>query len=377
MSRPRLLDPRVAPVDWPPGQDMAQAYVEAFARLGSEALISNLRTRVMAIASQDRLQPLSVNDGEIGDAYVCLHSAYALYAKAELDLVDVGPAKPLLAMAADITGLAMRSARLNHVVHLNNWMLSTNLHGTWSGEDLPDIRGLLTNRFPGHVLALRSLTEWSDAALMAEARADGWILLPAREVLVTDDLDRDWRPRRDTLRDLKLLNREGVIRDRLEQLSPGDAARISELYGLLYLDRYSRLNPDFTPAYVELTHQIGLIRYEGLRGPDGRLSAFVGYYSHGDVLTAPLVGYDTSRPAKEGLYRMACALFALAAERGGFRLNGSAGARTFKLNRGARPVIEYTAYYVDHLPLTTRLVLIGMQKALERLTDWMAQETRS
>jgi hypothetical protein len=377
MSAPTLLDPLDDAAPWPSGSAMDRAYVETFARRGSQALIANLRTQVMAIASNARLFPVTANGGEFGDAYVCLpHSAYALYAKAELKLVDVGPMRPALALAADAAGLAMRFGRLNRVVHLDNWMLSTNLHGGWTGDDLPAIRATLVERFPDHVLGIRSLTPWGDGRLVGAALADGWLLLPARQIYVTDDLTRDWRPRRNAQRDLELLDQVGPRRVKLDRLEPGDAVRISELYGFLYLDRYCRLNPDFTPAFVELTHRLGLIGYEGVRGADGRLSTVVGYCRRNGVLTTPIVGYDTSRPQAEGLYRMASVLLALAAEREGLRLNGSAGAPSFKRHRGARPMIEYTAYYAAHLPLRTRLVLAGMQQGLERLARPLLEEHR-
>ncbi len=375
MNAPRLLDPLDEAADWPVGAGADREYVEAFARQGSQSLIANLRTRVLAVSSQGRIFPVTVNDGELGDAYVCSpHSAYALYAKAELGLVDVGPLRPLLAFAASTAGLAMRLGRLNHVVHLGNWMLSTNLHGEWAGEDLPAIRRMMIERFPRHVLALRSLTYWADSDLIYQARADGWVMLPARQIYVTDDLARDWRPRRNVRWDLRLLKQSGIRQVTLDSLNPGDAERISELYGLLYLDRYSRLNPDFTPAFVNLTHRLGLICYAGLREADGRLSAVVGCWRRGAVLTTPIVGYDTTRPQADGLYRMASALLALAAERQGVRLNGSAGAADFKRHRGTRAVVEYSAYYAAHLPRRTRLVLKGMWWVLERLALPLMQE---
>lgn len=366
MTAPRLLDPNDADASWPEAGTADRLYIEAFARQGSQALIANLRTRVLAAAFGKRVLPLTVNDDEYGDAYVCLpHSAYALYAKAELDLVDAGPWTPLLRLTADLAGATMRFGRLNRIVHLGNWMLSTNLHGGWTGAELPALRALITARFPAHVLALRSLTSWGDAELMAAARADGWILLPARQIYVTDDLERDWRPRRDTRRDLALLERARVVR--LDELQPGDAERIAALYAMLYLDRYSRLNPAFTPAFIALTHRLGLIRYEGVRAQDGQLAAVVGCWVRGGVLTTPIVGYDTTRPEQDGLYRMASALLAEAARRDGLRLNGSAGAPDFKKHRGARPVIEYSAYYAAHLPRRTRAVLVGLRAILERL----------
>jgi len=58
---------------------------------------------------------------------------------------------------ADAAGLLLRAARINRIVHLNNWMLSTNLHGSWTGEGLTEIREHLVGHFPDHIIAARSL----------------------------------------------------------------------------------------------------------------------------------------------------------------------------------------------------------------------------
>ncbi|MFV3037673.1 hypothetical protein ACNI5A_31565, partial [Klebsiella pneumoniae] len=68
-------------------------------------MITNVKTRWLALRSGDRVYPVTVNDGEHGGSYVCLpHSAYVLYARAELDIVDTGwlqPALRALIAAAD------------------------------------------------------------------------------------------------------------------------------------------------------------------------------------------------------------------------------------------------------------------------------------
>ena len=369
MTTPQLFDPPAAPDGgWPPGCEAERAYLEAFGRLGAPALISNLRTRVRGLVSDGRVFPITENAAEYGDAYVCLpHTAYSLYAKAELRIVNAGPWTPGLAVLADVVGVAMRAARMNRIVHLNNWMLSTNLHDGWRGEDLPGIRDLLVRAYPDHLLAIRSLNGWSDQALIDRCRDDGWVLLPSRQIYVTDDLSRDWAPRRDTRRDLALLGLTRDQRDDLQVLRPGDAERISELYGLLYLDRYSGLNPAFTPTYVAMTHAGRVFHYAGLRDPRGELTAVVGCWIRGGVLTTPIVGYDTRRPAADGLYRSASVLLAEMAQARALRLNGSAGAATFKRNRGARPVIEYSAMYVDHLSAPRRAMVRGMAQVLNRV----------
>jgi hypothetical protein len=366
---PDLFDPVVGPVTgWPAGAKAERAYLEAFAHAGARTLIANLTTEVLGLRHGERVFPVTVNSAQYGDAYVCLpHTAYALYAKAELGIVDAGPWSPALGLLADASGAIMRAARINRIVHINNWMLSTNLHGDWKGEGLPAIRELLVRQFPDHILAVRSINRWSDATLIERFVADGWALLPSRQIYVTDDLERDWSQRRDTRRDLALVADRGFRGEALDVLRPGDAERIAELYAMLYLDRYSTLNPAFTPQYVVMTHGSGIFRYLGLRDVDGALSAVVACFIRGGVLTTPIVGYDTSRPIQDGLYRAASVLLARAALESGLRLNGSAGASDFKKHRGARPVVEYSAMYSAHLSRPRRAVISAMSLVLNRV----------
>jgi hypothetical protein len=369
MTALHIFDPLAGPPNgWPSGREMERAYLEAFASAGSTALISNLRTQVQGLQSGDRMFPLTINEAEYGDSYVCLpHTAYALYAKEELRLVDAGRWTPALGLLASSAGQLLRAAGVNRIVNVDNWMLSTNLHGDWRGDDVSAIRDVLAAAYPKHVIAVRSLNSWSDATLVQHFRSDGWKLLPSRQIYVTEDLEKDWLQRRDTKRDLALMCATTQKIDLLHELRAGDAKRIADLYAMLYLDRYSRLNPVFTEAFIEMTHREGVFRYRGMRDTNGVLSAVVGCFVRGNILTTPIVGYDTARPPKEGLYRMASVLLAQMAQESGLRLNGSAGAASFKRNRGAQPEIEYTAFYVDHLSPFRRSVVSTIEAILNRI----------
>ena len=61
--------------------------------------------------------------------------------------------------------------------------------------DCLPIRAFLAERFPDHLLAIRSVDDWSAPALAAAARDDGWAMVPSRQIWVVDDLARDWRAR--------------------------------------------------------------------------------------------------------------------------------------------------------------------------------------
>lgn len=369
MTPPELFDPLVGPArGWPPTAAMERDMLTEFCRLGTPALVANLRTGVHGLQSEGRVLPVTVNETEYGDAYVCLpHTAYALYAKAELNIVNVGRWRPALHAMADIAGAALRAARINRIVHLNNWMLSTNLHNGWTGADIAAIRTRLVAAFPTHFLAVRSVNRWSDPALADNLLADGWLLLPSRQIYVTDDPARDWAPKRDARQDVRLLSRSVYVLDDMVMFRPGDAARIAALYAQLYLERYSRLNPAFTESFIALAHRSGMLRFTGVRDAEGKLMAVAGCFLRNGVLTTPVLGYDTSRPQCEGLYRIASTLLTRMAIEAGVRLNGSAGAAGFKKLRGARPVLEYTAFYTHHLSPARRATISGLHALLNHV----------
>jgi hypothetical protein len=364
----QLFDPATWPAAaWPAGRDVERAYLEGIAQAGVSAMVSNVRTEWRALRSDDRVYPVTINHGEAGDSYVCLpHSAYALYARREIELVRMGAAGTLLAPVIGMLGGWLRWAGINRIVHIDNWLLSTNLHGDWDGADLPAIRMFLADRFPDHILAIRSVDPWSSPALTAAAQADGWTMVPSRQIWVTDDLARDWQSRGDTRNDRRLLGRSNLTIETLGEIGPADAARIADLYHQLYVGKYSPLNPVFTPAFVTMTHAAGMIRYRVARAADGTIMAVAGLFQRGDVATPPVVGYDMSRPRAEGLYRLASYLFGENALARGARLNGSAGAAEFKRLRGAHGVIEYWAMHTAHLGARQRRTVALLAGVLER-----------
>jgi hypothetical protein len=71
---------------------------------------------------------------------------------------------------------------------------------------------------------------------------------------------------------------------------------------------------------------------------------------------------------------MTSALFAQLAIERGCRMHGSAGAASFKRNRGAKPVVEYTAFFVEHLPAYRRAAISALKATLDNLVAPMMRE---
>jgi hypothetical protein len=166
--------------------------------------------------------------------------------------------------------------------------------------------------------------------------------------------------------DVRALRRSGLTLEHAGTIAPPDAERIAALYHQLYVGRYSAINPLFTPDYIAFSAASGLLTYCTLRDGAGQIMAFAALASAGGVGTVPLMGYDTSRPQEEALYRIASYCAADLAQARGLRFHGSAGAGQFKRNRGARGVIEYMAVDARHLSRTRRAGLAALAAGLGR-----------
>lgn len=345
----------------------AGLYTAALARDGTARYVSNATSQMRLLRHGGREWPITVDDGGYGRSYVSSpHSAYVLYAREEMDLVGMTRGRWAAGAALTALDLILRAARINRVVHLDNWLLSTNLHGDWKGEGLSDLRQALSVAYPDHFLALRTLDGWSCPDLLEAARTDGWILIPARQVWVVDDLSRDWAPRSNHANDRRAVARSGLTLETLDRCDAEDRARIVDLYRRLYVDRYSALNPIFSDAFIELTFELGLVQYRVARDGDGQILCVAGVLERSGIVTPSVVGYDTSRPQTEALYRIATVLFSEWAMTRGLKLHGSAGAGDFKRRRGAHGVIEYLAIHAGHLSTARRATVIQLAQALER-----------
>ncbi|PJF07933.1 GNAT family N-acetyltransferase [Pseudorhodobacter sp. MZDSW-24AT] len=331
---------------------------------GSTALVANLHARLDRTQTMGADLPVTLSDAaQRPNCYLCRPStAYIDYGIEETRHFT---RMPLLRAA--LTGLLgsaaplLRASGLDHQAQINNWLLATN------PPPPPGIRAAmhdLARRHPDRVIVLRSLNDATDAPLLAELQAAGFALLPARQVWI-------WHPGpgpipRDRRRDAALLA------DGRFTLLPGAAftqaqfATAAALYAQLYLQKYTPLNPHYTPAFLRGMAQTGLMRLTGLRAGD-QLLGVIGTVALGGMLTAPVVGYRTDLPQSLGLYRRLLALAMAEAEAARIPFHMSAGAASFKRNRGARPAIEYTAALVSHLPRRNRIATAALASLLTRI----------
>jgi hypothetical protein len=330
--------------------------------------IGNLDTQVTLLREGALTLPCTINHREPDNAWVCSPLAtYGSYLIEEIDRVVPPPLSwPLTALCRGFQGV-LALARLDQAVTVNNWMLSTNLYPDFDpyrdGQALAAVVAQLRERWPRHAIWFRSLNAQHNGAWIAALQALGFALMASRQVYLFDDLAASRHA--DLRRDLKLLQRTPLVAKPSAQFWSGDFVRVAQLYRQLYLDKYSRLNPHYTTAFMQRWHEAGLLDFWGLCDGDGVLQAVVGSYTQGDTTSAPIVGYNTALPQSLGLYRLLMAHVFDVAARDGRRINLSAGAAHFKRLRGGSAALEYSAVLSAHLPAPRRAAL----RTLRALTN--------
>lgn len=373
MSRiPTLFDKQsFERIDWPetPEGDYARRFLLPLSRRPIEELVPNISTSVYALQLEHAVLPVTVNEAEYGNCYVCSpYTHYAIYARQELVLLKSGAVRFTLSGVLHVLSLLLKASRFNRVVHVNNWLLSTNLYPELSERQTDETIKLLLDRFPQHTLIFRSLCRTINGKLMDRLQRSGFRLVPSRQIYL-------WRhtgPQAPNAKARWLLKRDGALLDKHgyeaigpESLTSADMPRLAQLYRALYLDKYSYYNPQFGADFLELARSEKLLELHALRHKEsGRLDAVLGYYCRNGVMTTPVFGYDTSLPQETGLYRMLSATLLDIARMNGHLLHESSGAAQFKRNRGAVAEIEYSAVYDRHLPFDRRASWWMLEKLL-------------
>lgn len=327
----------------------------------SRQLVANLETRVELLRAGECVMPVTVNDGnrhEQDNAWICSPlTTYWRYAVEEMARYSHPMLSKPLAGLSSAWGCFLRRARIDQAVAINNWLISTNIYPSRASVPLAQMIDQVRQRWPQHALWFRSLNREHNAEWLGELQRLGFTLIPSRQVYLYDDLAASIARHNDLKRDMKLLRSSSprpLQRIGNDDMLPSDYARIAHLYGMLYLDKYSRLNPQYTGRFMHDWHKAGLLQFHGFRDEGGDLQAIVGIFQQGRTVTAPIVGYNTTLPQSLGAYRLLMASVFDHALKTGAAVNLSAGAAHFKRLRGGRPAIEYSAVLASHLPAKTR-----------------------
>lgn len=333
------------------------AYWRSVLEHGSRSFAPNLEVRAGWIEFENGGGcPVTVQEGPCGNSYpASLLTQYIDYPRAELDLVGSPTAR--LATRIGLAGFEalLRIAQADRVVQWNSWLMSTNVppHGIIRATQ--SVTTELRRRFPGHAILLKNVDPTESPDWIPTLRHAGYDLITSRQVYHFDGKTAAFWGKSTVKRDLKEFAADSRFTGcSHEEISVAEALRISQLYSQLYLEKHSRLNPQYTERFVRSALRERWLEFHGLRDQAGVLVGVFGFFTLGGTTTVPFIGYDTTLPQEAGLYRRLFArILRLIAERKQ-HLNYSSGAGEFKVRRGGVPVIEFNAIQYDHLPAHRR-----------------------
>lgn len=357
---------------WPDTDDgrYARRFLLPLMKETPQHYIANVRTRLYALVVRGHVLPVTVNEEEYSNSYVCSpYTHYVSYAKEELAMLRSRLVRKALEPVASGIGWLLKAGKMNRTVHVNNWLLSTNLYPDMDDGLYEAIVSYLVGKFPNYAIVFRSLNGATDGPLLETMRTLGCTMVPSRQIYILPPNGQghgNAKARWLLKRDYSLLEKQGYEIVEADRLQASDVPRITELYNALYLHKYSFHNPQFQERFIELARRDGILQLCALR-KNGKIDAVLGYYVRHGKMTTPLFGYDTDLPQETGLYRMLSAVLIDIAGRNGCLLHESSGAAQFKRNRGAVAHIEYSAVYERHLPLRRRWCWRGLAAVLERI----------
>ncbi|WP_237262182.1 GNAT family N-acetyltransferase [Thiomicrorhabdus immobilis] len=356
----------------------SRIYVEILLNLGLDKAIPNVHTQIDMLTIDNQPVPITLNHEEYDNSYVCSpYTAYISYAQDELPLIQSKTQRRLFWGAIRLADKLLKWAKINQTLSINNWLVSTNLPPNWSNQSLQKLTADLIQRYPHHSFNIRSLNPYNHPQLIKNLKAQGWLMIPARQVYLFDNKDRQWWQRSHTKRDQKLLQKTHLQHLKPEEHQQADFTEIEHCFTQLFIEKHSSFNPQFTAAYLYQMHLKGLMRFHSFRDPKSqRIIASIGLFTQQEIITTPMVGYDTHLPKNLGLYRLLMAVLLKETYDSEKMMNLSSGAGNFKSARGGLPTIEYTAFYINHLSCKRKLIMLCFAKLLNKFAPKVFAENQ-
>jgi hypothetical protein len=341
---------------WPETEDglYAKQFLVPFIKNGVNRYIRNVKTSLMVLKVGDILLPITVNDHEYENSYVCSpYGNYVTYPYQVLSGLSNSLIRNGCSFGLSILSKILKSTQFNKVVIVNNWLTSTNLYPKISEDQLLEAISFLQENFKEHAILFRSLDTFQNQSKIELLKKNNFKLIASRYVYFTDPRNEEIFQTRIFKSDLRFLKKSKYEIIESNSIQASDISNILHLYTSIYLEKYSYVNPQLTESFIELALKNKLLHFVGLKS-ENKIIGIFGYHQRNGVMLSSFFGYDILHPDK-GLYRLLCTLMTLEAQKKKLILHQSAGGSFYKKIRKAEGHLEFTAVYDKHLPIKRRL----------------------
>lgn len=354
---------------WPKTEDglYAQKSLSPLIKEGVLPYIKNVRTDLRVLIYDQLVFPITLNEAEYDNSYVCSPYSYFIsYARESLALMTkkwaLRPINSLLWGAEKI----FRRFQINKVVMVNNWLYSTNLYPCLQPHHIEAIVNYLQKHFPDFAIVFRSIDPYTSPICYQALQNYGFAYIASRQIFFIQPWETTLFDSRLFKSDLKLLNNSGYEIIDSEHITEKEIPRLIQLYNDLYIEKFSDLNPQFTEEFMHLALKEKILHVKALK-KDGRIDGVVGFLQRNGEMFCPFFGYDRSLPHEPSLYRLLSTVLMLEADRRHLLFHQSSGASMYKKIRKAQSCIEYMAVGYRHLPLKRRMPWVLLEKMCNSL----------
>jgi len=342
--------------DWPstPDGDYARRYLLPMIRDGAQKYIRNVHNTELMIAKiDDVIFPISITDFHPENSYTCSpYSHYVSYGGfEEVKRLNNPQAEFFIKLIMHPLAWYFRHTDFDRVVYVNNWLLSTNLYPSITATQLKVLTEALPKWFPDRAIIFRSVDEFRNPHVADVLQKNGYELALSRQVwYMNPEYAKKTRQYKE---DARVLRHHGYEIVDGKNFSDDEVRRAVGLYNMLYLEKYSYFNPQFTEDFLRLARDEEILFLRGLKR-NGKLNGVMGFFVRNGLMTQPLFGYDTTLPQEEGLYRLLTLITLQEGPQKNLMVHASGGVGKFKKMRGGKSTIEYNAVYDKHLPARRR-----------------------
>ena len=332
---------------------------------------------MLALKIDDMVLPVTICDtpGYENSYIASPYSHYISYVREEITRLKRPGIKVVLDPLLAVLGTFFKGLRIDKAVIINNWLLPTIVYPNFTKYQVKAITGYIAAMYPRHVILFRCISRSLTGRSMDMLTDSGYQMIVSRTIYLVDTKNRSCFKKGHVKRDIRLLKKSGYLAPAEQSVTAGDVDRISGLYASLYIDKYSRLNPMYTKAFIKHTFKENIFTYKILR-IRGHAKGFAALFEKNDIAAGAMMGYDFGVPQKIGLYRMLMAVSLIDAAGHGAILNWISGAAEFKRFRGAVPELEYFAAYHKHLPFRRRLPWHILVFIFNRISEFLVKKQK-
>lgn len=359
MTRAKISLYDVSNIDhcpWPKNNDgeLAKNFLEPLVKTGVNHYVENIETKYGVLLAFDKVLPITWNEEEYENSFICSpYSHYVSYSFFWVDQLKNTLAKSLILPCLKLYSGLMRRGKINKVIMVNNWLLTTNPAPDLTEEQLKELTEFLQKKFPEHAIIFRSITGDMCKDFHFALKESGYQMIPSRYMWLTKGDDESVFKTRIFKSDLKFIKEKSFEVLDHSNIDEADSKRLHELYKALYIKKYSTLNPQFNENFMRHLIKNRLLHLQVIKDGD-EIEGVIGHHCQNGKMISPLFGYDPEKENK-GVYRYLSTLLMLSAQKHKALFNQSAGGGFYKKIRRAYGDMEYTAVYYSHLPFKRRL----------------------